>query len=149
MTDYSDNQYLRDEGETAAYGAWLAGQLKAGDVLCLSGDLGAGKSTLARALIRALTSPEEDVPSPTFTLVQTYEGRDFDIAHFDLYRLSDPEEVHEIGLFEMADTHLCLIEWPQRLEGLRAGHPGLDAPWIVRLTEEGEGRRITLQRPGK
>jgi len=149
MTAFKDDQYLEDEGETAAYGGWLSAQLGPGDVVFLLGDLGAGKSTLARALIRALTTPDEDVPSPTFTLVQTYEGRDIDIAHFDLYRLTDPEEVYEIGLFELADTHLCLIEWPQRLEGLRTAHPGLVHPWIVRLAEQGNGRRVTLQRPEK
>ncbi|UDF03529.1 tRNA (adenosine(37)-N6)-threonylcarbamoyltransferase complex ATPase subunit type 1 TsaE [Asticcacaulis sp. AND118] len=146
---FSDDCFLKDDGDTAAYGAWLAEQLSPGDVVYLLGELGAGKSTLARGLIRALTTPDEDVPSPTFTLVQTYEGRDFDIAHFDLYRLTDPEEVHEIGLFELADTHLCLIEWPQRLEGLRLGHFAFDAPWIVRLKEEDSGRRVTLERPGQ
>ncbi|ESQ80841.1 tRNA (adenosine(37)-N6)-threonylcarbamoyltransferase complex ATPase subunit type 1 TsaE [Asticcacaulis sp. YBE204] len=139
--------FLKDEAETIAYGAWLADQLNAGDVVYLLGDLGAGKSTLARGLIRALTSPDEDVPSPTFTLVQTYEGRDVDIAHFDLYRLTDPEEVHEVGLFELADSHICLIEWPQRL-----AHLGFDAPWVVRLkqqtNDQGEtGRVVNLTRP--
>ncbi|MFT3996815.1 MAG: tRNA (adenosine(37)-N6)-threonylcarbamoyltransferase complex ATPase subunit type 1 TsaE [Asticcacaulis sp.] len=146
---FSDDCFLKDEAETAAYGVWLAAQLGPGEVVYLLGDLGAGKSTLARGLIRALTTPEEDVPSPTFTIVQTYEGRDFDIAHFDLYRLTDPDEIHEIGLFEMADSHLCLIEWPQRLEGLRRGHPAFDAPWIVTLRPDGEGRRVTLSRDGK
>ncbi|WP_298325966.1 tRNA (adenosine(37)-N6)-threonylcarbamoyltransferase complex ATPase subunit type 1 TsaE [Asticcacaulis sp.] len=139
---FSDDCFLADDSATADWGAWLATQLKVGDVVYLLGELGAGKSTLARGLIRGLTTPDEDVPSPTFTIVQTYEGRDFNIAHFDLYRLTDPEEVHEIGLFELADTHLCLIEWPQRL-----GHFGFDAPWIVRLKEEAAGRRVTLERP--
>ncbi|MDC7682961.1 tRNA (adenosine(37)-N6)-threonylcarbamoyltransferase complex ATPase subunit type 1 TsaE [Asticcacaulis sp. BYS171W] len=139
--------FLKDEAETIAYGAWLAGELKAGDVVYLLGDLGAGKSTLARGLIRALTSPDEDVPSPTFTLVQTYEGQSVDIAHFDLYRLTDPEEIYEVGLFELAETHICLIEWPQRL-----GHLGFDAPWVVRLkqqvNEAGDaGRSVSLTRP--
>ncbi|MEM9965182.1 MAG: tRNA (adenosine(37)-N6)-threonylcarbamoyltransferase complex ATPase subunit type 1 TsaE [Asticcacaulis sp.] len=140
-------RFLKNEAETIAFGAELGAQLKAGDVVYLLGDLGAGKSTLARGLIRSLTTPDQDVPSPTFTLVQTYEGRDFDIAHFDLYRLEDPEDIYETGLFEMAQDHLCLIEWPQRL-----GHLGFDAPWVVRLknhtNDEGvAGRLADLMSP--
>ncbi len=91
--------------------------LKPGDALCLTGPLGAGKSTLARALIRALTGPDEDVPSPTFTLVQFYEGPDLSVAHFDLYRLTSPDEAYEIGLDEALETGAAIIEWPERLEG--------------------------------
>lgn len=108
---------LPDEPSTQALGHSLAAMLRPGEAICLSGPLGAGKSTLARALVRALTTPEEEVPSPTFTLVQFYEGRDFPLAHFDLYRLSDPEEAYEIGLDEALDGGAALIEWPQRLEG--------------------------------
>lgn len=122
-------KFLRTEADTLRFGAELGAQLKAGDVVYLAGDLGAGKSTLARGLIRSLTSPDQEVPSPTFTLVQTYEGRDFDIAHFDLYRLETPEDIYETGLFDMTEDHLCLIEWPERL-----GHLGFDTPRIVRLT---------------
>ena len=81
-------------------GAALAGALQAGEAICLTGPLGAGKSTLARALIRARTTPHEDVPSPTFTLVQFYEGDGLALAHFDLYRLTSPDEAYEIGLDE-------------------------------------------------
>jgi tRNA threonylcarbamoyladenosine biosynthesis protein TsaE len=105
---------LPDELATQGLGQRLARHLQPGDALCLSGPLGAGKSTLARALIRALTHPDEEVPSPTFTLVQTYDGP-FGIAHFDLYRLSSPEEIHELGLDEALDDGVALIEWPERL----------------------------------
>ena len=108
---------LPDADATAALGARLAALLAVGDAVCLFGDLGAGKSTLARGLIRALTSPDEDVPSPTFTLVQTYDGPAFTIAHFDLYRLTSAAEAYEIGLDEALDDGCAVIEWPERLEG--------------------------------
>ncbi len=100
---------------TAKLGRAVAAKLRAGDAVCLSGPLGAGKSALARALIRALTSPDEEVPSPTFTLVQTYDGPGFPIAHFDLYRLAAPEEAVEIGVYEALDIGAAVIEWPERL----------------------------------
>jgi tRNA threonylcarbamoyladenosine biosynthesis protein TsaE len=109
---------LPDEAATLRLGAALARQARPGDVLLLSGDLGAGKSTLARAFIRALTSPEEEVPSPTFTLVQTYDGASGEIWHFDLYRLERPEESWELGIEDAFIDGICLIEWPDRLGGL-------------------------------
>jgi tRNA threonylcarbamoyladenosine biosynthesis protein TsaE len=108
---------LSDEAATAQLGAAIARALKPREAVCLSGPLGAGKSTLARALIRTLTTPDEEVPSPTFTLVQFYEGRGLKIAHFDLYRLTDPSEAYEIGLDEALDEGAAVIEWPERLEG--------------------------------
>ncbi|MDC7676857.1 tRNA (adenosine(37)-N6)-threonylcarbamoyltransferase complex ATPase subunit type 1 TsaE [Asticcacaulis machinosus] len=117
----AETVWLKDAAATEALGARIGQTLKAGDIIYLTGDLGAGKSCLARGLIRSRTKPDQDVPSPTFTLVQTYEAEGVDIAHFDLYRLTDPEEVYEIGLFELAEDHACLIEWPQRL-----GHLGFE-----------------------
>jgi tRNA threonylcarbamoyladenosine biosynthesis protein TsaE len=94
---------LPDEAATARLGAALAAVLRDGEAICLEGPLGAGKSTLARALVQALTTADEDVPSPTFTIVQFYETAAFPLAHFDLYRLSSPDEAVEIGLDEALD----------------------------------------------
>lgn len=105
---------LPDEAATAALARGLAARLRPGDLVALSGDLGAGKTALARAAIRALAGAEEEVPSPTFTLVQTYDAPPATIWHFDLYRLSDPEEVVELG-WDEARTGIRLVEWPDRL----------------------------------
>ena len=133
---------LPDEAATKALGQRLAATLRPGDAVCLTGPLGAGKSTLARALVRALTSPDEDVPSPTFTLVQFYDGPDFPIAHFDLYRLTDPDEAYEIGLEEALEDGAVLIEWPQRLQGrLPADRLAID---IQPIGDDSEARHATL-----
>jgi tRNA threonylcarbamoyladenosine biosynthesis protein TsaE len=132
---------LTDEAATARLGEAVARVLQRGDVVCLSGPLGAGKSTLARALIRALTTPDEDVPSPTFTLVQFYEGPRLKVAHFDLYRLTDPDEAYEIGLDEALDEGAALIEWPERLEGRLQGDR-LDIE--IALADDANGRRVRL-----
>ena len=95
--------------------ARIAVRLGVGDAVCLWGPLGAGKSTLARGLVRALTSDDEEVPSPTFTLVQTYETARLSLAHFDLYRLKTAEEAFELGLDEALSEGAVMIEWPQRL----------------------------------
>ena len=129
---------LPDEAATAALGERLGAVARPGDVIALYGDLGAGKTTLARALIRSLLGPETEAPSPTFTLVQTYPGPTFPIWHFDLYRLNDPGEARELGLEEAVDG-LALIEWPERL--------GRDLPIArleVRLSFDGAGRIARL-----
>jgi tRNA threonylcarbamoyladenosine biosynthesis protein TsaE len=101
-----------------ALGARIAGELRAGEALCLYGALGAGKTTLARGLVRALLgAPDAEVPSPTFTLVQTYEAEGLTLSHFDLYRLKRPEEAFELGLDEALDVGAAVIEWSERLEG--------------------------------
>lgn len=130
---------LPDEAATARLGAAVAAALRAGEAVCLSGPLGAGKSTLARALVRALTTPGEEVPSPTFTLVQTYETTGFPLAHFDLYRLADPGEADEIGLDEALDEGAAVIEWPERLAG-RLAPDRLD----IDIAFDGDGRRARL-----
>ena len=106
---------LTDERKTAALARQIAPLLMTGDTLLLEGEIGAGKSAFARALIRARLGLMEDVPSPTFTLVQTYEDPQGDIWHCDLYRLTHPDEALELGLAEAFDTAICLIEWPDRL----------------------------------
>ena len=105
---------LSDDTATAALGARLGAAARPGDVIALYGDLGAGKTTLARGLIQHLIGAGTEAPSPTFTLVQTYQGPSFPIWHFDLYRLNEPGEARELGLEEAVDG-LALIEWPERL----------------------------------
>jgi tRNA threonylcarbamoyladenosine biosynthesis protein TsaE len=134
---------LADPTATGRLGEAVSRALRPAEAVCLFGPLGAGKSTLARALIRALTRPDEDVPSPTFTLVQFYDGRDFPVAHFDLYRLGRAEEAFEIGLDEALDDGAVIIEWPERLGGALP-RDRLD----VVLTIEGEGRRAVLSAHG-
>lgn len=106
---------LADLDATAKLAAAVARLLRVGDVVALEGDLGAGKTAFARALIRELTGQDEEVPSPTFTLVQTYEASDFEIWHFDLYRLEKPEDAFELGIEDAMADGVCLIEWPDRL----------------------------------
>ncbi len=109
---------LADEAATSLLGNDLSRAVVKGDLIALSGDLGAGKTTLARALIRSLAGdPELDVPSPTFTLVQAYDTL-LPVSHFDLYRIGDPSEIEELGLDEALDDGVALVEWPERAAGL-------------------------------
>ncbi len=128
-------RYLPDERATVRLGEDLAMALRAGDVLALSGDLGAGKTTLARGLIRAMADdPALDVPSPTFTLVQSYETR-VPLHHLDLYRLSSSAELDELGLDEMLATGAALVEWPERAENSLP-----EGTVAVELAHEADGR---------
>ncbi|MET1413246.1 tRNA (adenosine(37)-N6)-threonylcarbamoyltransferase complex ATPase subunit type 1 TsaE [Roseibium sp. HPY-6] len=123
-----------DEAETRRFAGDIAMILGSGDVVCLSGDLGAGKSTFARALIRSFADdPDLEVPSPTFTLVQLYELPRFDLSHFDLYRLEEPEELEELGLHDLLETGAALIEWPELAEDLLPPN----ALWI-QISEDGD-----------
>ena len=108
---------LRNLDDTAALGAAIAAGLQVGDLVALAGDLGAGKTTLARGILTALglTGP---MPSPTFTLVQTYEAPRLIVHHYDLYRLEDPREIAELGLDEALEDGAVLVEWPERAGGL-------------------------------
>ena len=103
---------LKTEEDTASMGASLALAVRAGDVITLSGPLGVGKTALARGLIAAL-GHEGEVPSPSFAIVQPYEGLDPEVWHVDLYRIDDPSEIDELGLDSATDAVL-LVEWPER-----------------------------------
>ena len=131
---------LPEEGATEDLGVFLAGLLVPGDIVALSGGLGGGKTTLARALIRELSADWTlDVPSPTFTLVQPYETRKGPVVHADLYRLRGPDELVELGFDELTETAITLVEWPDRL-----GHrenPTLSVDLSLRA-EFGEGSRF-------
>jgi tRNA threonylcarbamoyl adenosine modification protein YjeE len=106
---------LADEDATAALAARLAACARAGDVIALAGPLGSGKTSFARAFIRARLGHPVEVPSPTFTLVEIYEGAGPAIWHFDLFRLKAPEETWELGLEDALAEGITLIEWPERL----------------------------------
>ena len=107
---------LCDPAATARLGLFIADDLKAGDVVALEGPLGAGKSVLARSIIQHACPQENDIPSPTFTLVQTYEPADgSSLMHFDLYRLDSPEDALELGIEDAFIDSICLIEWARRL----------------------------------
>ena len=133
---------LAGEADTMRLGEDLALALKAGDCLALSGDLGAGKSTLARALLRAIADDDElEVPSPTFTLVQSYDLR-ISVAHFDLYRLADASELDELGFDEALANGICLVEWPEIAED-RLPEDRI----ALRLEHKGGGRVATITAP--
>jgi tRNA threonylcarbamoyladenosine biosynthesis protein TsaE len=131
---------IADAAGMESLGARIAAGLRVGDAVCLWGPLGAGKTTLARGLVRALTQPDEEVPSPTFTLVQAYEGR-IPLAHFDLYRLKDGGEAYELGLDEALDVGAVVIEWPERLQ---AALPSDRFDVDISLPETGEGRLVRV-----
>lgn len=109
---------LSDPVATTALAQRIAPGLRPGDVLLLSGPVGAGKTHFARSLIQALLPVPEDVPSPTFTLVQTYQAAAFEVWHTDLYRLTQADEVIELGLLEAFEHAVTLVEWPDRLGDL-------------------------------
>ncbi len=131
---------LADETRTDALGAEVAAMLQPGDFIALSGDLGAGKTAIARAIIRACgLGADEDVPSPTFTLVQSYEHTHIPVWHFDLYRLEAPEEIFELGFEEAGDNAVCLVEWPEKMADY------LPADYLeIRLEHARSGRRAVL-----
>ena len=105
---------LADDDATAARGRRLAAALKPGDLSLLHGDLGAGKTALSRTIVRTLMGDDRlDVPSPSFALVQPYDGNGHSVLHTDLYRIRDPREVDELGLFDRPET-IVLCEWPER-----------------------------------
>ncbi len=135
--------HLADDAATEALGAALAADLAAGDLVLLVGDLGAGKTALARAIVRALLAdPALEVPSPSFALVQPYEGHGRAVLHADLYRLAGAREIDELGLFDRPEA-IVLVEWPERAPELFES-----ADLLVRLSvSPGGGRDALVERP--
>jgi tRNA threonylcarbamoyladenosine biosynthesis protein TsaE len=141
----SDSRHfpLPDALATLALGRRLGECIGAGDVICLTGSLGAGKTTLSRGAIEAWTGYPDEAPSPTYTLVQTYEGAKGELWHVDLFRLGRPHEVWELGLEDAFVSAACLIEWPERLED------GLPPDRLdIQLSTQGEGRCAVLKAHG-
>lgn len=136
--------YLKDSAATEALGQLLGRHVANGDVFCLSGDLGAGKTLLSRGVAEALGVPAEDVTSPTFALMNVYQGRDLEVRHFDLYRLNRAEELEDIGFAEYAGGDgVTLIEWAELFADELPGEY-----LQVTLRHEGEGRRAFLEPHG-
>ncbi|MBB3033112.1 tRNA (adenosine(37)-N6)-threonylcarbamoyltransferase complex ATPase subunit type 1 TsaE [Alteriqipengyuania lutimaris] len=126
-------------------GAQIAANMRAGDVIALSGPLGAGKTTLARAILRAAGHAGE-VPSPTFTLIELYDALDPPVAHADFYRLEDPAEAAELGLEDYRDGAVLIAEWPERAGGF-AHEPGclrVDIAFVDETAAD-EGRKAIVQ----
>ena len=134
---------LPDLAAMAAFGGRIAARLHAGDVVALSGGLGAGKTTLARAVIAAL-GHDGEVPSPTFTILETYDGLRVPVVHADFYRLARPGEADELGLDDYREGAALLAEWPEHAGGF-AGEPGCLA---ITLEIAGGGRRAIVE-PGQ
>ena len=134
---------LPDLGATALLAGRIAPLLRSGDAVALWGELGAGKTTLARDILRAL-GVSEDVPSPTFTLVQTYETPGLTVAHYDLYRLKSSRELEELGFAEALDDGAALVEWPERAPEYLP-----DETLHLRLRLEEDTRRVKITGPAR
>ena len=127
------------ESDTIQVATRLAKCVKTGDIVALYGTLGAGKTAFCRGFIQSFL-PDQDVPSPTFTLLQTYETPDFPIYHFDMYRLKSPDEAYEIGIEDAFAEGVSLIEWPEKIAGL------LPKKHIsVHIDMNGQERTITIE----
>ncbi len=109
---------IGNEAEMIALGQQMAFLFEAGDVILLDGDLGAGKTTLIRAILQAQAAEEIEVPSPTFSLVQSYVFPHSEIWHMDLYRLEQPDDIWELGVEEAFESAICFFEWPDKAKGL-------------------------------
>lgn len=136
---------VKTEQETQALAAQIAADTKAGDVICLNGTLGAGKTAFSRYFVQSLLGEGIEVPSPTFTLVQTYDSNNFTIWHFDLYRLEDPEEVYELGWEDALSDGVLLIEWPEKAGNLIPSQ----AKEINITIEPDKSRTFTIKGTGK
>ncbi|MEM7650712.1 MAG: tRNA (adenosine(37)-N6)-threonylcarbamoyltransferase complex ATPase subunit type 1 TsaE [Pseudomonadota bacterium] len=133
------------EAETIEIARSLAPKLKSGDVVLLHGTLGMGKTVFARALIRALTQNAElEVPSPTFTLVQTYEAPECSLYHYDLYRIEDPNEILELGWEDALHDSISIVEWPDRLGAFKPSG-ALDIT-LSNIENDANAREILIER---
>ncbi len=136
----ADHHFLADEAATLAFGSQLAARLAPGALVFLSGNLGAGKTTLVRGLLRGL-GYKGPVKSPTYTLLEPYEFSSYLVYHFDFYRVADSQELDFIGIDELVDSvALKLVEWPERVADRL---PAADV--IVRMQVQGEGRRVEIE----
>ncbi len=138
---------LPDPEATAALGRRLAEVVRPKDCLLLSGPVGAGKTHLARSLIQRWLENSglwEDVPSPTFTLIQTYSNGTDEIWHADLYRLSDAQETDELGLSEALESSIVIVEWPEKLGALAP-----ENALRLEFMDEGDGRRVRATGPSR
>lgn len=131
----------KSEEETIKIAGEIAHQVSAGTVIALYGTLGVGKSAFSRGFIKSLCPLVEDVPSPTFTLLQTYEAKDFEIYHFDMYRLKTPEEAYELGIEDAFIDGVSLIEWPEKIGSLLPKN----AMRISFEIQEDQSRLITVE----
>ena len=139
--------YIENEAALQDLAAKLAKDLRTGDVVTLLGDLGAGKTSFARGLINAIAPVEEEVPSPTFTLVQVYDAQDPAIWHFDLYRIEKPDDIRELGWEEARRMGVALVEWPERL-GTLLPKDRLEIS-IDFIKDSDNSRNVTLTPHGK
>ncbi|EEE37917.1 uncharacterized P-loop hydrolase UPF0079 [Rhodobacteraceae bacterium KLH11] len=136
------NLTLHSPEETAAIAARMGSRLQPGDTILLEGAIGSGKTHFARALIQSVLAVSEDIPSPTFTLVQVYDTELGEVWHSDLYRLGSVEEIEELGLIDAFEASICLIEWPDKLGSLTP-QPAL----LIRFTadpDDHDTRHLTL-----